>query len=425
MKYLLILSLLLSLAEADAQFSRDSIYSDFVLYQRRTDFDQYLRNNTIQKTFSSGFDKNQEDYYREACWTISQFLLDNTTIQQGMDMLLEHYQELQYDTKRALLEAIYGVYPQRFSNRIATLIQTETQQKLFAMQAAYLFRQNPGQWQEYIRRQTSTLVQQTGTASPLLEELLKWMDNYQQPISTPPLADLFTQQHQLGKKMIYSLQRQDRDQPGLAIVQDADGHFVRDENGHLQVFAQLARSASNLPYFITNGSTPQGLFSIQGTAVSNNKFIGPTPNIQLVMPFENDSVYWHGRYDSSRTALDNYRQLLPESWQQYAPITEVLYAGKIGRTEIIAHGTTIDPDYFRDKPYYPLTPTMGCLCAREIWNIFSGRINQSDQLQLANSMISSKGDDGWLIVVNIDNQHKPVSREEIEKIVDDWEKSRR
>ena len=43
---------------------------------------------------------------------------------------------------------------------------------------------------------------------------------------------------------------------GLAIIQNADGKFERDERGRLIAVRQLARSGSNLPYFITNGNTP-------------------------------------------------------------------------------------------------------------------------------------------------------------------------
>ena len=65
--------------------------------------------------------------------------------------------------------------------------------------------------------------------------------------------------------MIYSFQRWNRDYPGMAIIQNGDGSFARDSLGNLLIFQQLARSASDLPYFITSGSTPQGIFSVQGT----------------------------------------------------------------------------------------------------------------------------------------------------------------
>jgi hypothetical protein len=106
------------------------------------------------------------------------------------------------------------------------------------------------------------------------------------------------------------------------------------------VFEQLARSGSSLPYFLTNGNTPQGIYRINGTAVARNNYIGPTPNIQLFMPYE-DSLekFFQYKWDSSIAPLAAYKNLLPTSWQNYQPMTEAFYAGKIGRTEIIAHGT--------------------------------------------------------------------------------------
>jgi len=188
------------------------------------------------------------------------------------------------------------------------------------------------------------------------------------------------------------------------------------------VFQQLARSGSDLPYFITNGSTPQGVYSIRGVGVSHNNLIGPTPNIQMLLPFEGkwenyfqlDST---AKWDSSQSTLAAYGSLWPASWRKYRPALEAYYAGKLGRTEIIAHGTTIDPEYFQDKPFYPLTPTLGCLCAREQWNITTGRPTLSEQLGLVNAFLSTRGSKGFLFVINLDDQQKPVTREELEAII--------
>jgi len=57
-------------------------------------------------------------------------------------------------------------------------------------------------------------------------------------------------------------------------------------DGSIFSVPQLARSISNLPGFLTNDSTPEGIFSLQGIDTSKNVFIGPTTNIQLVLPFE-------------------------------------------------------------------------------------------------------------------------------------------
>ena len=420
--YIFIICILVSTCTF-AQLSRDSISTDFVLYQRRVDFDKNMRDRTITATFAQPLDSNSEEKYREACWAISQFLLRSAEIEKGFHTLFNQYASLETGTRRALLEAVYGNYPTEYKKEIQQLIQTEKVPKLFAMEAVYLFRidhsiTNSSTLLKLMHQQFTNYSWQV-----LLAELENYLLQYEILVShsIPDIVSLFSYQKNTGQKMIYSFQRWNRDYPGLAIIQNADGSFYKDSHGKLLVFEQLARSASNLPYFITNGSTPQGIYSIQGTDVSHNNFIGPTPNIQLVMPNEADSLFWHTPYDSLKDALTNYLSLLPESWRSFPPITEAFFAGKAGRTEIIAHGTTIDPDYFKDKPFYPLTPTMGCLCAKETWNIFNGKFLQSEQFNLANGFLSTQGSTGYLMVINLDNQQKAVSRNELEKVVNEYE----
>ena len=415
----LIVALLFSAALA-AQYSKSDIRTEVVLYNKRQSFDRYLREKTIAAAFAEPLDSNSEYKYESACLAISQFQLQSAVVKKGLACMLAAYDSLQYSTRRALLEAVYAVYPGVFSSEINRLMIRETTPKLFAMQALYVY---AGKQDMATLIALQGLLKERFPASdsiPLLQELKKYLvfhEAYtQQPL--PPVKDLFTAQRALGQKVIYSFQRWNRDYPGLAIVQHADGSFARDSAGRLLVFRQLARAASNLPYFITNGNSPQGIFSIQGVAVSHNHLIGPTPNVQLVLPFEADSIYWHNGYDSSRTSLENYLQLLPESWRSYQPLTEAFYAGRIGRSEIIAHGTTINPEYYVGKPYYPLTPTQGCLCAREIWNESTGTLLNSDQLSLANTFLGTEGNSGYLIVINLDNQLKAVSRGEIEGFIE-------
>ena len=407
-----------------AQLNRDSIYSSFVLHERRVQFDHYLRNNTINETFSMQIDSDTEDRFESACWAISQFMLQSTEIEHGFAKLFACYDSLSYSTKRALLEAVYGVYPNKYNDVIQQLLSKETIPKLFAMEALYLFRNRPStQSNQPLVKQLQQRFLGYDTI-PILHELHQYLlhnDAYSQE-ATPPLNDLFANQQTLQQKIIYSFQRWNRDFPGLAIVQNADGHFARDSSGNLIVIQQLARAASNLPYFITNGNSPQGIYRILGTDVAHNNFIGPTPNLQMIMPFELDSKYWQDNTSAKKEGLANYKKLLPNSWQNYTPITETFFAGKVGLTEIIAHGTTLDPDYFKGKPYYPLTPTLGCLCAKEEWNIFNGKFLSSEQFNLVNTFIATPGTTGYLMVVNLDNQQKPVSRTEIEQLVLQFEK---
>jgi hypothetical protein len=415
----LILLIALSV-ELCAQGTRQDIYSGFVLYNKRTRLEKDIRENIIARTFAQDLDTNNEHRFESACLAVSQFLIINDDVTNGFSKLAAAYHWLNYDTKRAFLEAVYAVWPSANDSMVKEILSKETDPKLFSMCAVYLFRADSSV------NNTNTIKIKMVEKFPgydtlqILVELEKYLNVHQKlkKQKTPDIGMLFDHQRMIGRKIIYSFQRWNRDYPGIAIVQKADGSFVRDGDGKLQIFQQLARSASDLPYFITNGSTPQGVYSLQGTAVANNNYIGPTPNLQLIMPFENSwDKYFQQPIAPQQDSLLLYKQLLPPSWRNYVPMMEAWNAGKIGRTEIIAHGSTIDPEYYRDKPFYPLTPTMGCLCAKELWNVTTGRLLISEQFNLVSAFNASAGNKGYLFVINIDDQQKAVSREEVEALV--------
>ena len=445
--------LLLSISAAVAQTRREDIYSDFVFYQKRVALEKDLRERMIGRNFSLPLDSNTEDKYLSSCWAVSQFLFASPEVDRGFTTLFSGYDSLSYDTKKALLEAVYAVAPRQYAAAVQATLEKETDPKLFSLCAAYLFRADT------TTENGNTLKIRMAEKFPgydtlaILQELQNYLSYHTANTQgkTPDISALFAGQRKIGQKLIYSFQRWDRDYPGLAIVQNADGLFVRDGQGRLQVFEQLARSGPDLPYFITNGSTPQGIYSIQGTDVSRTNFIGPTPNLQLLLPFEGSWTRYFQQSQDSAGALEQakldagapdagrpgaeadpgidslhlYRELLPPEWREYAPMMEAWAAGRIGRTEIIAHGTTIDPEFFKDKPFYPLTPTMGCLCAKELWNPTSGHLLVSEQFNLVSAFLSTPGRKGYLYVLNVDDQHKPVSRAEVERWVSEWEHLKR
>jgi hypothetical protein len=109
--------------------------------------------------------------------------------------------------------------------------------------------------------------------------------------------------------------------------------------------------------------------------------------------------------DSAWT-MDWYQKLIPKKLRNYLPLYDSYYAGLAGRSEIIAHGTTIDPNFYSGKPYYPLTPTQGCLCTKEIWD---GKRLESDQQKLVNGLLKAGGANGYCVVIEIDDKHAPVT----------------
>ena len=410
-----------------AQTKREDIYTDFVLYQKRESLEKDLKERVIAKAFSLPLDSNTEFKYASACDAVTQFLFANSDEEKGFRKLFSYYDSLEYDIKKSFLEALYAVWPQSFRDDVQAVIEKENDAKLFTICAVYLFRCDTSVNNCNLLKIRMVEKFPGFDTLSILTELEKYLSYHTSFLrqKTPDIIELFKYRQASGEKTIYSFQRYNRDYPGIAIVQNANGSFVKNKNGSLMIFEQLARSGSDLPYFITNGSTPQGVYSIQGTNVSHNNFIGPTPTLQLILPFENKwEKYFQQDWDASEDSLVLYKKLLPPNWRKYEPIMEAWYAGKIGRTAIIAHGTALDPKYFKGKPFYPLAPSQGCLCAKELWNETTGKLLMSEQFNLVSAFQSTPGNKGYLYVINLDNQQKAVSRQEAETLVKKFEAAR-
>ena len=111
--------------------------------------------------------------------------------------------------------------------------------------------------------------------------------------------------------------------------------------------------------------------------------------------------------------LAKYISLLPQTWKDFFPAQEAFYAGQAGRTQIIAHGTTIDPNYYRGKLFFPETPSLGCLCAAERWSGIDGSRLESDQQELIDAMKMAGDGKGYAVVIDLGNQKYPVQLKEI------------
>jgi hypothetical protein len=236
----------------------------------------------------------------------------------------------------------------------------------------------------------------------------------------PPLAELLAAPLQNGYPVVFSFQRRDRERFGLAMVRGADGRFVKNADGSYFNIAQLAMARSNLPGTITNGNTPQGLFVIKGTGTATNRWIGPTPYLESMLPVEApvalfDAPSADGQsaaltVDENKAAWTEqaYARFLPPSWRGYFPIKEALLAGQAGRDEILAHGNTVNAAYQRGQSYFPAAPSAGCLVAVEHWSKADGTLVHSDQLALVKAFVATGKDVGYLVVVEIDDEARAV-----------------
>jgi hypothetical protein len=229
MRLIIFFLILLCAASSIAQYNADAIHSDVVLYSKRQSFDKYLRETVITKTFAQPLDSNSEYLYESACLAISQFMIDNAEVKSGFDSLLLHYDSLEYSTKRAFIEAAFTIYPHNYAGGFSRLITKEKEPKLFCMQAVYLYKNDSSK--QSIQQLQRLIHQNFGTGDTLflLQQLKAYLNNEQafKQKKMPGINTLFAYRKTAGSATVYSFQRWNRDYPGLAVVQFADGHFAR------------------------------------------------------------------------------------------------------------------------------------------------------------------------------------------------------
>jgi hypothetical protein len=393
-------------------FSQNNITPFFkdAIKEKRVKVHNNIINNLIVKNLSVPLSDSTEEDWQGAFYAIQVIQYNEPWITEKIKIAFEVPQKRSTGFQSSLLELVYSLYPAEFLTEVIELAKQTKQPKILAACAEYIFINQ--QREKY----KSLLLKKIHELSNDAEEkinpyLITIRNKLMYPnISVPPISDFLSKDYLSQNIIVYSFQRKNRNYPGMVIVRDKEGNFIRNQKGAVFSVPQLARSVTNLPGYLSDGNTPQGIYKITGFEISRSTSIGPTPNIQLLLPFEKRASVSNS---ISTTFTANYAALLPASWMTYYPIFESYNAGMAGRTEIIAHGTTVDPEYYYGKPYYPLTPTQGCLCTKELWSNIDGRQLESNQQKLVNAIKKAGGANGYWVVIEIDDQPKPVSLAEI------------
>ncbi|GAA4304141.1 hypothetical protein GCM10023143_08260 [Compostibacter hankyongensis] len=354
--------------------------------------------------------------FRGSFWPMELILYHTDYARERLKYAFSMVDRQNADFQRALVEVVYTNFPTAFRPEVIRLMQRTTNAKVFAICANYLWR--GGTTPDALPAILEGLRSRFDTArdNPVIMMLKADLGRARHaPPPLPDLRDLLGLQFAPGLPVLYSFQRRNRDYPGMVVVRGPDGRFVRNGDGSVFAVPQLARSISNLPFYLTNGNTPQGVYRMSGFAVSRSQFIGPTQNIQLSLPYEIpvDSFVINYIGADSCWQKEAYHDLLPASWQSYLPVYDAFYAGKAGRSAIIAHGTTIDPSFYKGQVYYPQTPSEGCLCALETWSPADGSRTSSYQQQLVDALKSTGSPVGYAVVIELDDKAGPVQLNEL------------
>ena len=396
--------------------SINSFKSERTIAENRAAFKNELINR-IEQSIVINDENLSTEKLESTFWAMELLQYRSNEGKEFIKYLVDNYKSFSDSQRRAVLEVIYSLYQTEFVDEIKTLFPAEQNPKNFAMMANYLLRNNlpDEEIKNLISKNFSDRIDHPIIAA--LKQQLELKKNFNN-LQLPPLEDLLKHKIDGEYFYIYSFQRKNRDYRGLTIVKNQFNKFIRNDDGSVFHIKHFARAITNLPGYLTNGNTPQGVLSFQGFANSKNAFIGPTTNLQLGLPFEySTKQFFADSKISNEWNLNLYKSLFPKSWSNYFPIQQAYLAGKAGRTEIIAHGSTINPEFYKDKVYYPYTPSQGCMTAFEKWSEKDGSLLESDQFKFYEAVKKTNCEKGFLYVIELDDLQKDVSFDEIKKFL--------
>ena len=420
MKKIYVLSIMMLLfCHANAQ-TDSAVYSKFTTAQNRAKFYSNIIKNSITKNLSLLLNDSTEENWEDAFSAMELIYYKEPWTKIKLKTAADDLKKRSTEFQRSFIELIYATGQKGYTQQVDDLFRNTVNGKVFAMAAEYLlmadnFEKNKNYITKIAAKKSKKISSDNDSLAVvnLLKHLEDIHTNKKFTIVTF-FKPLFKKNYLKGNTIVYSIQRKNRNYPGMVFIKDTAGNFVTNANRQIFTLPQLARSLSNMPGYLTNGNTPQGIYRLYGFDKSRSNFIGPTENLQLTMPYE--TSIGHFLKDSSITdttwKIDWYQKLLPAKLVNYQPLYESYFASAAGRTEIIAHGTAVDTEFYKGQLYYPYTPTAGCLGTKELWNADGKRI-VSDQQKLADAVKKAGGADGYLVVIEINDAEKPVSPEEI------------
>ncbi|MFN5516490.1 MAG: hypothetical protein ACK5CA_17595 [Cyanobacteriota bacterium] len=258
-------------------------------------------------------------------------------------------------------------------------------------------------------------------ADEFLAVALRDLDEQIQPSPLPPLGDLVNWQIAPNQSQLYVFCRPQRGTLCRAFLKDKTGAWFRESGqpgAPLWSIPLSGRSLHGLRWNFIRGSTPQGLYRIDGVMPRSEApyfpAYGQFPLLKVFLPQED------ARFTPS---LAQYQTLLPPRWREYFPLQQSYWAGRLGRSLIRIHGSGEFPDFFSNNRRFPQSwgwnPAIGCLSALE-WYDERGQLLKADMPDLLERLSQAQGGslEGYLLVVDIPgDETAPVKEAEIEALI--------
>ena len=349
-------------------------------------------NDSIINPSAKDFLANKKINWESYAWATSFLIDDSIQNYSVLQKALSQNPTLQKSDLLKVFESVFACFPNQFVAEIQIIAENESEnEKIFATAINYLSQNNVA---------VNYLIESKFKTSthPIIQALRNQFQSDYHPISYIDLVRLLNYNKVKNSKFLYSIQHKERNKVGKVFIQSENGSLAK-ENDKVILIDQLARSATNLPMYITNGNTPVGLFRIDSLHNSENVFIGPTPAFVTFLPFECEvSVFYNS--PTTNFTLENYLNFFPKELRNNTLLQQTFWAGKAGRSEIHFHGTTIDQNLYIGKEFYPQTPSMGCLCSSETWDK-DGNLTESSQQKLVSTWLKTPSEKGYAYVLEL------------------------
>jgi hypothetical protein len=213
--------------------------------------------------------------WKSAFWAMEIMLYKPAAFEKNIPLFLNQFNQLNAGLQWTFLEALYTLYPGVYAPSMKAILMDAKTDKIKALVL------------EYLRLGKIDLLISSNDSfnqSPYYQLYLQNIKPIPHLLSIKE-STILNNDFLPNQYVLVSFQYKDRNRPGFLMIRTADNKWITDHKNEPLRFTQLARSITNIPYYLTNGNTPQGLFRITGLDSSNNNWIGPTANLQMLMPF--------------------------------------------------------------------------------------------------------------------------------------------
>src|ERR1017187_8290454 len=252
------------------------LYTSYTTIAERAKLHDRLIKYSIYQNLSVPLNDSTEEKWEEAFNAIEVLLFKSAFSDDKIHKAFDEAEQRSTDFQKALLEVAYTNYPSVFIPQVKKLLNKTTDPKVFAVSAEYMLLQKKDS--SSINTISELLETKFGDSAIINSVLYTLQIHISEQnrkgnfLQKKLFRELFSNTFLPGETVMYSIQRKNRDYPGLAVIRNQNGDFVTDSNGIFFNIPQLARSITNLPFYIRNGNTPQGIFLMRGFDVSMSSF---------------------------------------------------------------------------------------------------------------------------------------------------------